>query len=383
MLPTLAPTLITDTIMTVTIPTTVKGFGVDAKENWNHPKLVEYPPRKLGDYDIMTENECCGLCGSDIHTVQGNWGPLNRDDLVVGHEIIGRVIAKGPKVTEFNLGDRVGIGAASFSCGECQRCLNDDEQYCTKGVGTYNVADTNFGDGYVTQGGYSSHSVADQKHVFAIPDSIESKHAAPLMCGGLTVFSPLVRNLGENAKGKKVIVIGLGGLGHMAVMLASKGLGAEVVVSLRSLAKRDQAFELGASGFIATGEEKDWASKYAGQFDLVLNCASGIDGLDVPSYLQTLKVGGHFVTVGAPKATDVYSFSPFTMIFTGTLLGGSLLGSKKEAELMLKLVEEHNIKPWIEEVPISEKGCNTALTRCDNGDVRYRFVFTEFDKAFN
>lgn len=363
-------------------PITVKGFGVDATENWNKPKLVQYDARPLGPKDILTENECCGLCGSDIHTLKGNWGPLNRSDLVVGHEIIGKVIAKGNDVKEFAIGDRVGIGAAAFSCGECHRCENDDEQYCKKGTGTYNMPDVHFGDGYVTQGGYLSHLVADEQHVFKIPEGIESVHAAPLMCGGLTVFSPLVRNLGENAQGKKVLIIGLGGLGHMAVMLAAKGLGATVVVSLRTKGKKDQAIELGASDFIATKEDPNWAEKWAGQFDLVLNCALGIDGLDLPLYLSVLKVGKLFVTVGAPAVSDTYTVMPFLLITSGASIGGSLLGSKKEAQLMLELASKHNIRPWIEEVPISEDACGTALSRCDDGDVRYRFVFTEFKKAF-
>ncbi|EGW30448.1 uncharacterized protein SPAPADRAFT_63283 [Spathaspora passalidarum NRRL Y-27907] len=367
--------------MTQSVPETFKGFGVDKKENWNKPKLVEYKHKQINPHDIVLENEACGLCYSDIHTLQSNWGPYNRNDLVVGHEIVGKVIAVGSAVTQFKVGQRVGIGAGNSACRECGRCNHDNEQYCKKMAGTYNNVDPR-SNGYVTQGGYSSHSIADEQFAFAIPESLPSTAAAPLMCAGITVFSPLIRNLGKDAKGKTVGIIGIGGLGHLAVQFAN-ALGAKVVAFSRSSAKKEQALKLGAHEFVATGEEKDWTSKYDDEFDFILNCASGIDGLNLSDYLSVLKVDSKFISVGLPPAKEQFGVSPFTFLKNGVAFGSSLLGSKTEVTEMLRLAAENDIKPWIEEVPISEENCSKALERCVAGDVRYRFVFTEFDKAFN
>lgn len=364
----------------MTIPQQFKGFGVDKAENWNKPQLVEYKAKDIASHDVVLENICCGLCGSDIHTLKGAWTPLKRDDLVVGHEIIGKVIAVGKDVKDIKVGDRCGIGACSKSCMDCERCQTDNEQYCARKVSTYNAKD--FDTGYISQGGYSSHSIAHEQYVFPIPDELESTVAAPLMCAGLTVFSPLVRNLGENAKGKTVGIIGIGGLGHLALQFAN-ALGANVVAFSRSSSKKDQAMQMGAHDFIATGEQKNWNSDYANKFDFILNCASGIDGLNLNDYLSVLRVDAKFISVGLPPVADTFEVSPFSFIGNACSFGSSLLGSKKEALYMLKLAAEKNIKPWIEEVPITAESCGTALTRCDEGDVRYRFVFTEFDKAFN
>lgn len=364
------------------VPEYFQGFGVDKAENWNKPKLVKYKHKTVGDNDVVLENIACGLCGSDILTASGQWTNLLRDDLVVGHEIIGHVIAVGSKVTSVKIGQRCGIGAHCSSCMEssCGRCSNDNEQYCkNNGVGTYNAVDKS-ADDYVTQGGYASHSVAHEQFVFPIPDALETIHAAPLMCAGLTVFSPIVRNVGYDAKGKTVGIIGIGGLGHLAIQFAH-AIGAKVVAFSRSSNKKDQALKMGADAFIATGEEKDWTSKYDDYFDLVLNCAAGSD-LSLDSYLSTLKVDAKFVSVGLPPSKDKYEVSPFSFVGNAGNFGSSLLGSKKEALAMLDIAVKHGVKPWVEEVPISEAGCNTALTRCEKGDVRYRFVFTEFDKAF-
>jgi len=366
--------------MTVSIPDQFQGFAVDSSENWNKPKLVSYKRKQINPHDVVIKNICCGLCGSDIHTLSGAWTPLKRSDAVVGHEIIGNVIAVGDDVTEFKIGDRVGIGAASSACGKCSRCLNGNEQYCANLVATYNAIDTS-SDNYVTQGGYSSHSIANEKFVFAIPEALESTVAAPLMCAGLTVYSPLVRNVGTNAKGKTVGIVGIGGLGHLAIQFAA-ALGAEVYAFSRSSSKKEEAQKMGATHFIATAEEKDWTEKYHDKFDFILNCASGAD-LSVTSFFDVLKVDAKFISVGLPPAHETFSISPFSLIRNAGSFGASLLGSKKEALDMLQLAADKGVKPWIEEVPISEEGCNSALTRCDSGDVRYRFVFTEFDKAFN
>lgn len=370
------------TNMSAAVPEYFQGFGVDLPENWNKPKLVKYTHKPLGEHDVVLKNIACGLCGSDLHTITGKWMALNRPDLVVGHEIIGNVIAVGPKVKDIKIGDRCGIGAHCTSCMEpsCGRCSNDNEQYCKRnGVSTYNDVDKS-ADGYVTQGGYASHSIAHEQFVFPIPEALETVHAAPLMCAGLTVFSPLVRNCGYDATGKTVGIVGIGGLGHLAIQFAN-AIGAKVYAFSRSSSKKDQAIQMGAHEFIATGEEKDWVSKYDDTFDFILNCASGID-FDLTSYLSVMKVDGKFVSVGMPAASEKFDVSPFAFIANSSNFGASLLGSKKEALKMLEIAAEKGVKPWVEEVPISEEGCHVALTRCEEGDVRYRFVFTEFDKAF-
>ncbi|CAK9440096.1 uncharacterized protein LODBEIA_P41960 [Lodderomyces beijingensis] len=363
------------------VPDQFQGFAVDKKENWNRPKLTSYDRKPINAHDVVLKNETCGLCYSDIHTVQANWSPIARDNLVVGHEIVGKVIAVGDKVTEFKIGDRVGIGAASSSCRECNRCKSDNEQYCKTQAATYNSKDVR-SDGYVTQGGYSSHSIADELFCFKIPDDLPSKYASPLMCAGITVFSPLIRNLGgADAKGKNVGIIGIGGLGHLALQFAN-AMGANVVAFSRSSSKKQQALELGAHEFIATGEDKDWAEKYDDYFDLILNCASGVDGLNLEEYLSVLKVDKKFVSVGLPPVEEKFEVSPFTFLKQGASFGSSLLGSKAEVQQMLDIAAKHNVKPMIEEIPISEENCAKALDRCEAGDVRYRFVFTDFDKAF-
>lgn len=365
--------------MTVSVPDYFKGFGIDSKENWNKPKLVSYKRKEINPTDVVLENICCGLCGTDIHVAQESWRALRRKDLVVGHEIIGKVIAVGDQVKDIKVGQRVGIGAASGSCASCTRCQNDNEQYCLKGVPTYNGIDVHSND-YITQGGYSSHSIANEQFVFPIPDSLESEIAAPLMCAGLTVYSPLVRNIGH-VKNPVVAIVGIGGLGHLALQFA-KALGAEVYAFSRSSSKKKEATGFGADGFIATAEEENWSEKYHDKFDLILNCASSVEGFALDQYLKTLKVEGRFVSVGLPPIKDKFEVSPFTFISNGGSFGSSLLGSKKEALDMLKLAAEKGVKPKIEKISISEEGCNTALTRCEEGDVRYRFVFTDFDKAF-
>lgn len=365
--------------MTITVPDKFKGFAVNSGKEWDKPKLVEFDRKKILPTDVVLENICCGLCGTDVHTVRENWGPYGRKDLVVGHEIVGKVIAIGTEVTDFKIGDRVGVGACSTSCNSCRRCTTDNEQYCSKSVSTYNDVDT-FSDGYVTQGGYASHSIANQQFCFLIPDKLDSVVAAPLMCAGLTVYSPLVRNINKLTN-PVVGIIGIGGLGHLALQFAN-ALGAKVYAFSRSSSKMKEAKQLGAHEFIATQENDSWSDDYEDTFDFILNCASSATGTVLEQYLKTLKVDGKYISVGLPPVGEKFEFHPFTFLGNASAFSSSLLGSKKEANEMLELCAEKGIKPLVEEVPINEKSCGEALKRCNDGDVRYRFVFTEFDKAF-
>ncbi|GMG29859.1 unnamed protein product [Ambrosiozyma monospora] len=365
----------------VKYPEEFAGFAVLDTAEWNKPKYINFKPKQFGENDIDIEIECCGLCGSDIMTAKGGehgWGQITLPQ-IVGHEIIGKVVKIGSKVTLHKLGDRVGLGAQAFCCLQCNRCKSHNEQYCAKGVTTY---DGVYEDGYVSQGGYASHVRAHEYMCFSIPEEIKSTEAASLCCAGLTVYSPLVRYIPKLANGEvpKVAILGLGGLGHLAVQI-TKALGADAYVFSRTDSKKDQALKLGAKGFIATGS-KDWEKAHYDQFDVILNCAIGLSGLNIDAFLSILKVQGRFVSVGLPSVEEKYDVSPFTFFSNGASLCSSALGSREEAIDLFNLAVKHNIRPWIEEIPISEEGCNVALTRAWNGDVRYRFVFTEFNKAF-
>lgn len=352
-------------------PEKFTGFGVFDAKKFNEAKKFDFEPKTFKDNDIDIEIQFCGVCGSDVHCAHGNWG-VRYLPIVVGHEIIGKVVKAGPKA-EFNIGDRVGVGAQCYSCGECSECKNDNEQYCSRHVGTY------FGtyeDGYNSQGGYASHIRLSDQFAFKIPDALESKYAAPLMCGGITCFSPLLRN--GCAPGKKVAISGIGGIGHMAIMFA-KALGAEVYAISRSESKKQDALKLGADHYIAT-DDKTWSDKYAKTFDIILNCGSSFSGIDINRLLTVTAPGGRFVSISAPSLEETLPVSAFPLM--GKSISQSLLGSRSEIKYMLQLCADKGIKPWIEEIPLSEEGVNKALTRADAGDVRYRFVLTDFAKEF-
>lgn len=361
--------------MTVNYPTEFSGFAVQDVKQWDHPKLTSYKPKKFEDRDIDIEIECCGVCGSDLLTAKGGWGGIKCPQ-VVGHEIIGKVVSKGAKVTTVDIGDRVGLGAQASSCLDCNRCQNGNEQYCPKSVSTY---DSKYPDGYISQGGYASHVRAHEHFCFKIPDEISPEEAGPLMCGGLTVYSPLKRH-GACKEGAKVGIIGIGGLGHMAIMLA-KAMGAEVWAFSRGYSKKDQAVKMGADHFVATGE-KDWEKPLFDTFDLILNCAIGLSDLNLDAFLSTLQVDSKFVSVGLPDVEEKYNVSPFTFFSNNSHLSSSCLGSRQEALELLDVAVKNDIRPWIEKVPISEDGCHEAMSRAWNGDVRYRFVLTDFHKCF-
>lgn len=361
----------------MSVPEVIQGVAVN---DWKLPKKVEYAPKKVLPTDVMIKINYCGVCGSDVHTANGNWGPHKRNDLVVGHEIVGSVIKVGEKVSEVKVGDTVGVGAHSNSCHECKLCKSDNEQYCPKQIPTYNGVDY-YSDDYVTQGGYASHAVADIDHVFPIPKDLPEEFAGPLMCAGLTVFSPLYRSLHGKGDGKLVGVIGIGGLGHLAVMFA-KALGAKVVAFSRSSKKKEETLKLGADEFIATGEEPEWNQKYFKEFDVVLNCASSFTDVHFETYLPAIAIDGQFVTVGAPAASEMMNMHAFQFILNNATLKGSEIGSKKEATIMLKLAAEKKIYPIIEKKPINEANVGEVLERVENSDVRYRFVLTDFDKYF-
>ena len=317
--------------------------------------------REVGPNDVLIEIAYAGICHSDIHTVNGDWGPQPYP-LVPGHEIVGTVAEIGPEVTGHAVGDRVGVGCMVNSCGQCTNCRNGDEQYCAEGmVPTYGGADR---DGTITQGGYSTHVVVDAGFVLSVPASLDLAAAAPLLCAGITTYSPL-RRWGAGP-GRKVAVVGLGGLGHLAVKIAA-AMGAEVTVLSQSLKKKEDGLRLGAEHYYATSDPAAF-EQLAGSFDLVLNTVSAV--IDVDAYLSLLTVDGALVNVGAPA--EPLSLNVFSLIGGRRTYAGSMIGGIAETQEMLDFCAEHGIVPETE--LISADRVNEAYERVLASDVRYRFV---------
>ncbi|MBT2475176.1 NAD(P)-dependent alcohol dehydrogenase [Microbacterium sp. ISL-103] len=317
--------------------------------------------RDLGPLDVLIDIAFAGICHSDIHTVRGDWGPQSYP-LAPGHEIAGTVAAVGSDVTKHAVGDRVGVGCLVNSCGECRNCLRGDEQFCSNGaVFTYGAEDR---DGTVTQGGYSEQVVVTESFVVHIPDAIELDVAAPLLCAGITTYSPLRHwNVGP---GTRLAVVGLGGLGHMGVQIAH-ALGAEVTVLSQTLNKKDDGLRLGADHYYATSDPETFRS-LRGSFDVILNTVSAV--VDLRAYLGLLDVGGSMVCVGAPA--EPLSVNVSSLIGGRRSLAGSNIGGIRETQEMLDFCAEHGIASEVE--VITAEQINEAYERVLASDVRYRFV---------
>jgi alcohol dehydrogenase (NADP+) len=311
--------------------------------------------------DVVIDIAYAGICHSDIHQARDEWGN-SIFPMVPGHEIAGTVSAVGSEVTKYHVGDRVGVGCMVDSCGECEYCRAGTEQFCLQGnVQTYNGREY---DGTPTLGGYSQHIVVREGFVCGIPDGIGLDVAAPLLCAGITTYSPL-HHWGAGP-GKRVAVVGLGGLGHMGVKIAS-ALGAEVTVLSQSLKKQEDGLRLGASDYLATADDSVFENN-KGRFDLILNTVSA--ALPVDAYLSLLRVGGAMVNVGAPP--EPLSYSAFSLIMSNRSLAGSSIGGIPETQRMLDFCAEHHVGAEIE--TISADDVNDAYERVLGSDVRYRFV---------
>jgi uncharacterized zinc-type alcohol dehydrogenase-like protein len=337
----------------------VHAYAAPAASEPLAPAVIER--REVGPNDVLIEVTHAGICHSDIHTVRGDWGPQPYP-LVPGHEIVGVVSEVGAAVTGHRVGDRVGVGCMVNSCRECANCRSGNEQYCLNGmVGTYGAVDR---DGTVTQGGYSTHVVVDADFVLRVPDGIDSAAAAPLLCAGITTYSPL-RHWGAGP-GKRVAVVGLGGLGHMGVKLAH-AMGAEVTVLSQSLKKQEDGLRLGADAYFATSDP-DTFSELAGRFDLIVNTVSA--PIDVDAYLSLLAVGGALVNVGAPA--EPLSLNVFSLIGGRRSYAGSMIGGIAETQEMLDFCAAHGIGAEVEVIAADQ--VNDAYERVLASDVRYRFV---------
>lgn len=356
--------------------TSFEGLAALSSEKWSDLEKINFTPKPFADHDVDLKIEACGICSSDIHNLKSEWKekPTYIYPMIVGHEIVGTVVNVGSQVTSLKIGDRVGVGAQSFACLSCHDCHSDNEQYCPKSVGTYN---SKYADGSVSYGGYASHARVHEHFVFKIPDSLASSTVAPMLCAGITVYSPLVRN--GAGPGKKVGIIGIGGLGHFAIQFA-KALGAEVYVFSRTNSKKEDALKLGADHYIATSEPDAFTAN-ARKLNLIIATANSAKGYDFGGYLSTLVVGGQYVAVGLP-ADGKFEVTTRTFMRNACSMSSSLLGSRKEILEMLQLASEKDIKAWVEEVPINKENAKKALTRAANSDVRYRFTFVDYDKEF-
>lgn len=317
--------------------------------------------REPGPHDVLIKIAFCGICHSDIHTAREEWGGTHFP-LVPGHEIAGTVEAVGSDVTAFQVGDRVGVGCMVDSCRECENCRAGEEQHCLRGtVATYNSQDES---GKWTDGGYSTHIVVDENFVLRIPEGIGLDEAAPLLCAGITTYAPLTR-FGAGP-GKKVAIIGLGGLGHMGVKIAH-ALGAEVSVLSQSLRKKDDGLRLGADHYYATSDEATF-EELQGSFDLIINTVSA--QLPMDRYLSLLKMRGTLVNVGAPG--EPLEVGAFSLIAQDRAWAGSMIGGIAKTQEMLDFCAAHGVGAEIE--TIAADRIDEAYDRVVDSDVRYRFV---------
>ncbi|WP_341728946.1 NAD(P)-dependent alcohol dehydrogenase [Brooklawnia sp.] len=319
--------------------------------------------REPGPTEIYFEIKYAGICHSDIHTARAEWGPAIYP-LVPGHEIVGIVAKIGDQVTKFKVGDKVGIGCFVDSCGECEQCKAGHEQFCTttpRTIWTYNSIGR---DGRPTYGGYSQAITVEQDYAIRIPEEIAFEKAAPLLCAGVTLYSPLKR--WGAGPGKKVAIIGMGGLGHVGVQIAAK-MGAEVVVISQTMSKKDDGLRFGASDYFANSEPER-IKELRGTLDLMVSTVAAVADLD--AMLRLLKPGGVLVDVGLPEHASTLRLSSLT---TGNkVLAGSQIGGIPETQEVLDFCATHGVAPQVE--IISGDQITDAYDKVVHSKVRYRYV---------
>ena len=318
--------------------------------------------RDPGPTEIVFDIAFAGICHSDIHTARGEWGKITYP-LVPGHEIAGTVTSVGAEVTDFAIGDRVGVGCFVDSCRECDDCKEGNQQFCTGGgmIFTYNSVGR---DGEPTVGGYSTSFVVEQGYALHIPESIPLENAAPLLCAGITTYSPLKR--WGAGPGKRVGIVGMGGLGHMGVQIAA-AMGAETIVLSRTLSKQDDGVRMGADAYYATEDESTF-KELRGSFDIILCTIS--DGLDLNQLLRLLSAEGVLVNVGMPSKPNELNVG--SLIRGNKVLAGSNIGGIPETQEMLDFCAEHNLGAWVE--VIGGEGIDQAYDDVVSSKARYRYV---------
>ena len=341
--------------------TTVKAYGTDAADK--DLQQMNIKRRIATANDIEIDILFCGVCHSDLHTARNDWG-FTSYPAVPGHEIVGKITKVGSGVTKFKVGDLAAVGCLVGSCGTCNNCKHDLEQYCSNGwIGTYNSPDKYIGG--MTYGGYSEKVVVEEDFVLKVPANLDLAAVAPLLCAGITTWSPLRH--WKAGKGSKVAVVGLGGLGHMAIKLA-KALGAEVTLFSRSPGKEKDAKDLGADTIIISTDKGQMAS-VTGTFDLIIDTVPYVH--DVNPYIGTLNTSGTLVLVGYLGGLEPI-LNTVPMIMGRKSVAGSLIGGIAETQEMLDFCGKHNIVSDIEIIKMNE--INEAYERMLKSDVKYRFV---------
>ncbi|WP_346983200.1 NAD(P)-dependent alcohol dehydrogenase [Chryseobacterium sp. POE27] len=341
---------------------TVKAFGAESKTADLAEMSIER--REVTAKDVEIEILYCGVCHSDLHTARNDWGG-SMYPVVPGHEIVGRITNVGSEVSKFKVGDLAAVGCMVDSCGHCDSCKHDLEQYCQNGfTGTYNGKDKHLGG--QTFGGYSQKVVVGEHFVLSVPENLDLAAVAPLLCAGITTWSPLRHwNVGPDSK---VAVVGLGGLGHMAIKLA-KGLGAEVTLFSRTPGKTEDAKKLGAD-HVVISTEQDQMDAVRGKFDVIIDTVPYEH--DINPYMQTVALNGTLVLVGFVGQFEETKPSTVPMIFQRRSVAGSLIGGIAETQELLNFCGEHNIVSDIELIKMNE--INEAYERMLKSDVKYRFV---------
>jgi cinnamyl-alcohol dehydrogenase len=336
--------------------------GFAAHDSKGHLVPFEFSRRPVGDDDVSFKIEFCGICHSDLHQIKNEWKG-SKYPMVPGHELVGIVDKVGSKVTNFKVGQKVGVGCIVNSCRKCESCQKDEENYCESMIGTYNGTDK---DGSPTYGGYSSYVVVNEKYVLHVPDNLDFAATAPLLCAGITTYSPM-RYYGMDKPGKTFGVVGLGGLGHMAVQFG-KAFGMHVIVFSTSPNKKEEALKgLGADEFVVTKDEEAMKA-YKNKVDYILDTVSAKHPL--APYLNVLKPDGKLILVGMPP--EAMEFAPAGIVLSRKLIGGSMIGGIKETQEMLDFCGKHDITCKIEKIPMDY--VNTAMDRLVKNDVKYRFV---------
>ncbi|KAL1315698.1 probable mannitol dehydrogenase [Arachis hypogaea] len=339
-----------------------KAFGWAARDTSGFLSPFNFSRRETGEKDVAFKVLYCGICHSDLHMVKNEWGNAIYP-MVPGHEVAGVVTEVGSKVQKYKVGDKVGVGCMVESCRTCQNCVEDLENYCPKNIFTYGAK---YIDGTITYGGYSDSMVVDEHFVIRIPEALPLAAAAPLLCAGITVYSPL-RYYGLDKPGLHVGVVGLGGLGHMAVKFA-KAFGAKVTVISTSPNKKDEAINiLGADSFLLS-RDQDQIQAAMETLDGIIDTVSAVHPL--VSLIGLLKSHGKLVMVGGPEKP--LELPIFPLLKGRKIVAGSLIGGLKETQEMINFAAKHNVKPEIEVIAIDY--VNTAMERLAKADVKYRFV---------
>ncbi|GAA6043000.1 hypothetical protein JCM8097_003881 [Rhodosporidiobolus ruineniae] len=346
--------------------------SIEGKFEWK-----EFEPKAFAEDDVEIKVQYCGICASDLHTASGGWGAVDYPQ-IVGHELVGIATRVGSQISHVKVGDLVGVGAQSDSCLECEYCKGDREPYCNKGqVGTYGgkFYRDGPGKGSKSYGGYSLAWRGPGHFVIPIPDGLDPAVAAPMLCGGVTVYSPL-KQYGAGKTAKDVGIVGIGGLGHFGLLFA-KALGANVTAISHSESKKADAEKMGVSRFIATHGGEDAFKAHARSLDLIV-ATTNDQNMPLEGYLTLLRPGGQFILVGAPEK-PLPTITPFQLIMHNVAIGGSLIGSPATIKEMLALAAKQDVKSWIQKRDM--KDANQAVVDMHNSKARYRFVLVNTDNG--